>query len=282
MAAASRERGTALTAEEVKDALRAHHPAIAVGGAFVGRWTCLEEFASIDLLAVDAWSSASVVGYEVKISRSDLRSELLNPTKRAVAIALTTHFYIAVPKGLLTPEEIAWREPEWKPEDFKRGPCTNQQCSARHKRRGWGRDQPKPRGSTLRGTSDEGVSVRLGYDTEQGVHPKGGTYSHTFAITACCAICKGYGTVGKSRVEEIAPTLWVPRDVGLVEIDGRGVHEVKRSPVRKETKGLLDLDPRRRGSMDPATLNRMNRVLVASLIRWVSARPDPRHIRLVK
>jgi len=97
-----------MTAAEVKDALRTRHPALAEYGG-PGPWTCLEEWANIDLACFSAWSSAKppIVGYEVKVSRSDYRRELLKPGKRELAVSACHAFYFATPKGLLTKEEPA-------------------------------------------------------------------------------------------------------------------------------------------------------------------------------
>lgn len=59
-------------------------------------------------------------------------------------------------------------------------------------------------------------------------------------------------------MEQDAPTLWIPADVGLVEVDGRGTRLVKKSPRRKHV---------------PA----MNEGELGQFVRWVSMRPDPRH-----
>lgn len=62
----------------------------------------------------------------------------------------------------------------------------------------------------------------------------------------------------RSRVELEAPTVWVPRDVGLVVVDGRGCTVERRAPRRREIP-----------AMDNRTL--------AQFVRYVSMRPDPRH-----
>lgn len=110
------------TAAEVRDALRRRYPA-AKSGHYVGQWTCLEEYANIDLLALNSWNDADVIGFEVKVSRSDMRQELLNPKKRGRGIEICTQFYFAVPEGLLKPDEIAFDEPEWELEDYDRQRC---------------------------------------------------------------------------------------------------------------------------------------------------------------
>jgi hypothetical protein len=109
-------------AGDVKKALLARYPAKRQG-SFVGRWTCLTEWAGIDLLALDAWQAANVVGHEVKVSRGDLRSELLSPTKRMEAVSRCTEFYIATPAGLLKPDELEFNEPDWTLSDFERERC---------------------------------------------------------------------------------------------------------------------------------------------------------------
>lgn len=262
------------SAAEIKTALRTHHPGER-NGNFVGRWTCIEEWCGIDLLALDAWADAAVVGYEVKVSRADLRSELLNPTKRMEAVSRCTQFYFAVPAGLLTPKELAFVEPDWSLEDFDREPCTNSICRARHPRRGFARRHPKPRGSVLRGTNGEGVTIHLGYDTDRGVDSHGSTYTHGYEIKACCPICKGYGHAEKSRVELEAPVmLWVPKDVGLVEISRTGVSVVRSAPKNKTPNPIIGSY---RGNIDAATMSRVNRQAINDFARWISNRPDPRH-----
>lgn len=240
----------------------------------------LTEWRNIDLLALDAWQSASVVGYEIKVSRSDMRSELLKPAKRAEAVAMCTEFYFAVPAGLLTPAEREWYEPTWEPADFHRTPCTNPDCSASHQRRGFARRYAKARGKTYKGTDIEGVTVRLGDGTDRGVDKHGATYTHHFVVVACCAVCKGYGTIEKSFVERVAPTLWVPRDVGLVVVGSAGIAQVlKKSPVNKLPEPIIPwpYTPGTNSRLTPENSNRVQRQTLAQLVRWASFRPDPRH-----
>ena len=232
-----------MTAAQVRDALRRRHPATARMGSRIipGPWTTLTEWMGVDLLAICATgypqsgASRSVrhpkIGYEVKVSRSDLRIELLHPGKRARAVAFCNEFYLAVPKGLLRPEEIAFEPPDWldDPASFNRPPCPNGCQSFGYKRK----------------THRVWVPER-----------------HTFEL---CPVCKGKGSLERSRVEAEAPTLWVPRDIGLVEVDGRGARVRKPSPVRKEVGDLV-----------------MSAAELGALVRWVSARPDPRHAGVVE
>lgn len=261
-----------MTAVEVKAALRRRHPGND-NGSMVGQWTCIEEWQGIDLLALNAWRKADVVGYEVKVSRSDMRGELLRPAKRSAAVATTTEFYFAVPAGLLTPDEIAWDEPEWEDGDFRRVECTgvpefgglaySRGCHQR-----WGGrcywDRPSranvvqvPVPSVIQvpwwatrqeGEDADAVAARWAKNVGTGHH------------VAPCWNCGGKGYLEKSRVEREAPTLWVPRDVGLVTIDARGCRVVKPSPKRKAPVPIV------------ATRRQIN-----DLVRWVSHRPDPRH-----
>lgn len=173
-----------LTAGQVKEALRRRHPALWPGSTEVpGAWTCLEEFMDIDLLAFGVWAGARRVGYEVKISRSDYRRELRKPAKRWRAMLFCHQFYFAVPRDLLTDDEIEWQEP----------------------------------------TSFDAL------DQEQLAD---------------------------------APTLWVPRDVGLVIVEPWGdstrCRVVKDSPHMQPSYALHDRQ-------------------LGELVRWASARPDPRH-----
>lgn len=259
-----------LDASDVREALYVHHPAYQ--GAMGMQWVCLTEWMDIDFLAIECWQQARVVGYEVKVSRGDMRSELLNPTKRAEAVSRTTEFYFAVPAGMLTSAELDFEQPEdWTFEDFERGTCTNPECHLRRAQRGFRSRAPKPRGSTLRGTSAEGVSINYGYGRDQGTHEDGSTYSHGYSKTACCVVCRGYGRVGKTRVELEAPVLWIPPDVGLVEVDGRRVTVVKRAPKRKAPRLLTGVDEPDEGK------NRVARHSLSQLVRWSSHYGDPRH-----
>jgi hypothetical protein len=101
-------------AAEVRDKLRKRHPATQKMGArdVPGPWTCIEEWRGVDLLALSATKGGGKapyarVGYEVKVSRADYRSELKQPSKRADAVAFCHEFYFAVPADLLASDEIA-------------------------------------------------------------------------------------------------------------------------------------------------------------------------------
>lgn len=68
----------------------------------------------IDVFALDCYSSGNYQrrAYEIKCSRSDLFAELRDPSKRAPWLELVTAFYIVIPKGLATVEEILELAPE--------------------------------------------------------------------------------------------------------------------------------------------------------------------------
>lgn len=203
-----------------------------------GPWTCVEEWMGIDLVAFSAWASAgnyARVGYEVKVSRSDLRRELLNPGKRMRAVRWCNEFYLAVPRGLLTASELAYREPDWEPGDF-----TRESCPAA--------TEPLWPSRCRRGKVE---AILIG-----PLERTRSSYRHHVVVK--CPTCQGKGTIGASRVEKTAPTLWVPNDVGLVEVDGNGCHITRRAPRRQDVPAL-----------SPSTLGQ--------LVRWVSLRPDPRH-----
>lgn len=206
-----------MTAEEVKAKLYGRHP----GGAYPmpGPWTCTEEWRSIDFLAFSAWSSASKyarVGYEVKVSRPDLRRELLKPWKRALAVPWCHEFYFAVPKGLLTDSELAFEEPDWESGDWlgERCPGLNGiQCGPLSRKKTHYVRVPVP-------------------GTEWGER-----WTHIV-----CPTCNGKGALTLSRVEREAPNCWIPKDVGCVLVDGRGCKVYKRSPRRKEVPTLSDME----------------------------------------
>ena len=240
-----------MTARELKDRLARRHPATQKIGSKVvpGVWTVIEEWEEIDLLAFSSYKTPPTgaqrqadyprVGYEVKVSRGDLRRELLRPGKRWRAVSMCHEFYFAVPPGLLSDAELAYDEPDWKPEDLQREPCPGG-C--------------RPVQALV--SDPRAFGVRAG--------------RHVIALQAwpqapedliSCTACGGRGYAAKSRVEREAPTLWIPKDVGLVEV-GESCRVVRKSPVRAE----------------PTPLSAQQ---LGDLVRWVSARPDPRHVGLV-
>lgn len=238
----------AMTAADVKAALRRRHPAIVELGA--GPWTTLEEWMGIDLLAIAAWSKPpparcnhARIGYEVKVSRSDYRRELLKPHKRVLQVGFCHEFYFAVPEGLLHADEIEFEPPDWlaEPEAFSRrncdAGCYRSAYAARSGEYGHTRSRP---GSE---EDDEGYGIPRTVNTFER-----------------CERCDGKGILSKSRAELEAPTLWVPADVGLVTITPRGVHVAKKAPLRKPEISATRLDH-----------------MLGQLVRWVSVRPDPRH-----
>lgn len=278
-------------AEDIKSALRARHPA-KKEGSFVGRWVTLEEWCGIDLLALDAWQSANVVGYEVKVSRGDMRTELLNPWKRMEAVSRCTEFYFAVPAGMLTKEELVFDQPDWDLKDFERERCkgTPEVKLEGHGYRRFGGQCSNPR-RDYRGRSSRFISIDYpkGYRVRLPIpavinteHEQVTHWPHClddliwdqgFELVLC-PMCNGKGYVTKSRVELEAPTLWVPRDVGLIEISRSGCHVVKSAPRNKTPKPIIG-EVSDHG--DAEVQNRRHRQSIADIVRWASNRPDPRH-----
>jgi hypothetical protein len=212
----------------------------------LGPWTVLEEFELIDFLAISAnkhpegYSRRAAyprVGYEIKVSRSDMRSELLKPSKRAYGRMFCHEFWFAVPQGLLKEAELAYVEPDWKAKDFTKPRC--QKC--------WRLNEL---------STDLALGTRVTEsDAKEAVSLESGK------TVIICPNCKGSGKL-KSHVEKEAPTLWVPKDCGLIEIDDDGhVEVIKKSPINK-----------------PRPLNDRE---IGQLVRWVSTRPDPRHLGLI-
>jgi len=261
-----------MKADEVKQALRRRHPALAEYGG-PGAWTVLEEFANIDLLAFAAWSSAKppIVGYEVKIARGDYRRELLKPSKRALAVEGCFAFYFATPKGLLTKEEKAYVEPE----HFEDGSAfIRETCSARCRSpsrerwggstdsRKWGRweDVPIALGDSACRLRQHLTGEKAGDEIDPRTEPAylvGGP-RRTWRV---CETCGGCGYLRKSVVEEEAPTLWIPPDVGLVEVDHDRDGQLRCRTVRKAP---VEAPTRELGP-------------IGQLVRWASYRPDFRH-----
>jgi len=235
-----------MTAKEVKDALRKRHSAVSQGYGvppILDAWTVIEEWEEIDLLAFSAHrhpqgarsrkSDYPRVGYEVKVSRSDFRRELLRPGKRLKARNMCHEFYFATPKGLLTDEEKAFVQPEeWGWSAFQRQPCS-------------GEDTCFPAKHVVYNYKERGFkgTTRIVPDALEG--------------WVVCPHCQGKGYSEVSQAEQEAPTLWIPPDTGLIEVDENRSVVVRPSPVRT-----------------PLPLTDQQ---VHDLIRWISVRPDPRH-----
>lgn len=227
-----------MTAEEVKSALRRRFNQNG-SPQMPTPWTCIEEFMSIDLWCLAAWTKPAPaspkcqtyprIAIEVKVSRSDLKSELYKPSKRAKAWAFSDQFYIATPTGLLKEDEIAWKQPDYEPTDFVRLACPNGCRKIRHREGTWYWKPSEPGG--FRGSQME------------------------------CDLCSGKTWVDKSRVEKEAPMVWIPPDVGLIEVDSIGCRFTKTAPVNTA-----------RQELSPAA--------VGQLARWISIRPDPFHAQL--
>lgn len=249
-----------MNAAQVKDALRRRHPAVDRRPGYKpipAAWTTIEEWLNIDLLAVSAWSSVkgfppyARIGYEIKVSRSDYKRELRKPGKRAAAVAFCHEFYIAVPAGLLSDDEIAWRPP---PGLDDVDPFRPLRCY------GYG------------GWSCDGG--RLSY-------PHGFNHRDYSALHrlrgATCPVCYGTGTSAPPLAERArAPRLWIPADVGLVEIDPTGTARTVRKAPRHQpamTEGTWR-------TRNPDAPPRLSDFELGQLIRWISVRPDPRHADL--
>jgi hypothetical protein len=63
----------------------------------------------IDAVAVSLWSKPGIghtIAFETKISRSDFKNEIADPTKRKAAIENSNEFYFVCLKGIITPQEV--------------------------------------------------------------------------------------------------------------------------------------------------------------------------------
>jgi hypothetical protein len=229
-----------VTSRQVKDRLRGRHPATQTMGTRVvpGAWTVIEEPFAIDVLAISANAHPASgsqrgaryarVGYEVKVSRSDMRAELLDPGKRALAVAMCHEFYFAAPAGLLRDNELSFVEPAHFA-DY----------------------------SSFVGVNCPAGCVRVSSPRRPGRRRRG-RYCVSYFSDEPCPTCDGTGFAEKSRVEREAPHLWIPADVGLVEVSEGGRLRVRKpAPVR----AARQLDDKE----------------VGLLIRWASVRPDQRH-----
>lgn len=96
-----------MTAAQVATAVRTHFGAERDG--FGPEWAALDEFTlayrRIDLMLVRAWSGGPKgherIAVEIKVSRSDLASELAKPAKSQPFRDITHRFYLATPAGLV-------------------------------------------------------------------------------------------------------------------------------------------------------------------------------------
>lgn len=246
----------------MKAALYRRHPASYPDGS-QGPWTCLEEWANIDFLATSAWSSCrpfpphAVVGYEVKVSRSDYRRELVNPGKRSRAVKVCHEFWFAVPFGLLKPDEMAWRPPPAltaHPSPFTREPCPGAYGGRCY--------QGKVRmGMVDRRTDEQRRGVYAWERRDGGGRWRDVDYAH--AYSGPCPTCRGAGYVQEApAVLADAPYIWVPDDVGLLLIHENGDCEVARKAPRRTPEPLVT-----------------GLKQTADLIRWVATRPDRRRVR---
>lgn len=255
--ASARVAVTEFTADDVRENLRRRYPATQMMGTvrIPGQWVTLSEWKEIDLLAIGVTRSTNQewIAHEVKVSRSDYRSELKQPHKRDAYKIYSHCLYFAVPDGLLKPEEIAFEEPDW----------VSERCAG-----------------------IDGVYCDRHYNGKTGHHSKVYTLvTPTEQVEATlagrepkrvkCPTCDGCGDVGLRKLLDAAPQLWVPRDVGLITVNGRGSRIVKEAP-RYEFGGEGNNYRRYRETGDLAMRE------VADIVRWASARPDPRHDGLVE
>lgn len=290
-----------MTSDDIKAALRKRHPAYEPGYVGVGRWVTLEEWSNIDLLALDAWQTADVIGYEVKVSRADMRTELLRPQKRAVAVGMCTRFYFAVPAGLLSEAERDWVEPDWEPEDWKRARCSGVppwgpplrwprhghhppryggQCQGRrakgrsHKIVGpYTIEVPVPTIFTPRIKPEHFATIsRFVEAVDRDLHHRVEVEGN---MRIPCPECNGKGYTGRSRVEVESPTLWIPKDVGLVSVGPNGCSVIREAPKNKTPELIVHLTSHPR--LTEERRGQLQRQAIAQLVRWTSVRPDPRH-----
>jgi len=103
------------TAREIIDALRKRF-----GNAYMRhRWAKFEEFRvgtgfgrgaeqRVDLWVMGMWQTNRMarIAYEVKMSRSDFRRELAQPTKRRQALLISNEFWFAAPFDVIPPDEV--------------------------------------------------------------------------------------------------------------------------------------------------------------------------------
>jgi hypothetical protein len=270
-----------LTAEQAKQAIYRRHPAEGqINGDIVpGQWTVLKEYLDIDLLAISAYKTPQAnqvkginypwIGYEIKVSRSDMRSELLKPNKRSKAVGLCNQFYFVVPKGMLNEEELIYQEPNWEAKDFIREQCPNM-CS-KQKLKIWSNKDQKyiwKRSKYSLAFYNQVPLTIYGENIYSIIDQRKisqGDYEYPRkSQSAICHLCKGKGYLQKSIVELQAPTLWIPEDVGLIEVTSKSSKIIKKAPISSSNR-----------------LSRLTDQQLNNLIRWISVRPDPRHKDIV-
>lgn len=102
-----------LNAADVRAALKAYYCQPEYGIVFeVARSTGHAARRHLDALAMDLWPSRGLAihGIEVKVSRSDFRSEIKQPEKSEEIAEFCDYFWIAAPVGIVPIEELpkAW------------------------------------------------------------------------------------------------------------------------------------------------------------------------------
>jgi hypothetical protein len=111
--------GAVVTASEVVELLRARHTKPGNGGS--GEYAFFTEVRdgaahsatiSIDAVTMSLWPSRglAIEGWEVKVSRSDWRRELMNPAKAEAACKVVDKFWVVAPRGVVAEGELpeAW------------------------------------------------------------------------------------------------------------------------------------------------------------------------------
>lgn len=112
-----------ITAEDVRAALRAYYPAPRCAVAFeVAQGTGLKANRHLDAIAMDLWSSHghAIHGIEIKVSRSDLRRELADPSKAEELARFCDYFWLAGPRSAIIHDEIPL-PPAWGVLQFEGG-----------------------------------------------------------------------------------------------------------------------------------------------------------------
>jgi hypothetical protein len=90
--------------------VHAEHPRNGTGfygwSEFSGR--CVGPLRTADFVALDMWESAGhrIIGHEVKVSRSDWRRELADPTKGEAWAQWCHEWYVVAPRGVVPRAEL--------------------------------------------------------------------------------------------------------------------------------------------------------------------------------
>jgi hypothetical protein len=97
-----REEPTNWTSAVVVEAIRRRYP------GHKNQWAVIPEFMNVDCLVVGLWGSTgyALIGFEIKVSRSDWLKELKLTGKAAIGLSSCDFWMVAAPDGVVRRDEV--------------------------------------------------------------------------------------------------------------------------------------------------------------------------------